>query len=191
MSDARECPFCRADLGPGGAPRAQHLDPEVLLLVLANNPWWRPEAGLCAPCADAFGAAFREAEAHHPGFARGAVPILPTPVRLGAAESRSGRGVTIAFLDSGFYAHPDLVRPRDRILRYVDVNDPARAQARPRAARRVELARDDDVGRGLRERLALAGPLPRPRLGGPPRARQGRHARGASSTTTSGGASSG
>ena len=127
MGDARECPFCRADLGPGGAPRAGHLDPEVLLLVLANNPWWRPEAGLCAQCAAGFATAFAEAQAHHPGFARGGVPILPTPVRLGAPEERTGRGVTMAFLDSGFYAHPDLVKPRDRNLRYVDVNDP-RAQ---------------------------------------------------------------
>jgi serine protease AprX len=132
----RECPFCRADLGPVSAPRADHLDPEVLLLVLANNPWWRPEAGLCAACADTFGAAFREAEAHHPGFARGGVPILPTSVRLGAPESRSGRGVTIAFLDSGFHAHPDLVKPHDRILRYVDANDPR--------ARRRDLERPDE-----------------------------------------------
>jgi serine protease AprX len=136
VSDGRECPFCGADLGPGGAPRAQHLDPEVLLLVLANNPWWRPEAGLCSGCADSFAAAFREAEAHHPGFARGGVPILPTPVRLGATESLCGRGVTIAFLDAGFHAHPDLVRPRDRILRYVDVNNPR--------ARRRDLERPDE-----------------------------------------------
>ncbi len=137
MSDAgRECPFCRADLGPGGVPRAEHLDPEVLLLVLANNPWWRPEAGLCAPCAVGFAAAFAEAQAHHPGFARGGVPILPTPVRLGAPEDRTGRGVTVAFLDSGFYAHPDLVRPRDRILRYVDVNSPR--------ARRADLEQPDE-----------------------------------------------
>jgi serine protease AprX len=131
MSDLRECPFCRR-----AAPRAEHLDPEVLLLVLANNPWWRPEAGLCAPCAGAFAEAFAEARAHHPGFARGGVPILPTPVRLFAAEERTGRGVTIAFLDSGFHAHPDLVRPRDRILRYVDVNDPG--------ARRSDLDRPDE-----------------------------------------------
>jgi serine protease AprX len=136
VSDGRECPFCGVDLGPGGSPRAHHLDPEVLLLVLANNPWWRPEAGLCSGCADSFAAAFREAEAHHPGFARGGVPILPTPVRLGATESLCGRGVTIAFLDSGFYAHPDLVRPRDRILRYVDVNGPR--------ARRRDLERPDE-----------------------------------------------
>ena len=136
MSDARECPFCRTDLGPGGVPRAQHLDPEVLLLVLANNPWWRPEAGLCAPCAAGFATAFAEAQAHHPGFARGGVPILPTPVRLGASESHAGRGVTIAFLDSGFYAHPDLVKPRDRILRYVDVN--------ATRARRADLEQPDE-----------------------------------------------
>jgi serine protease AprX len=51
-------------------------------------------------------------------------PILPTPDRLEAPPGRTGRGVTIAFLDSGFYAHPDLVTPRDRILAYVDVNNP-------------------------------------------------------------------
>jgi serine protease AprX len=51
-------------------------------------------------------------------------PILPTPVRLEAPAGCTGRGVTIAFLDSGFFAHPDLVTPGDRILAYVDVNDP-------------------------------------------------------------------
>jgi serine protease AprX len=147
VTDARECPFCRLPLldlaspragaeGTAGVPRAEHVDPEVLLLVLANNPWWRPEAGLCAPCAAGFATAFAEARAHHPGFARGGVPILPTPVRLFAPEGQTGRGVTIAFLDSGFHAHPDLVRPRDRILRYVDVTD--------LRARRRDLERPDE-----------------------------------------------
>jgi serine protease AprX len=31
----------------------------------------------------------------------------------------------MAFLDAGFYAHPDLTRPEDRILAYVDVTDPS------------------------------------------------------------------
>jgi len=57
-------------------------------------------------------------------------PILPTPLRLGADDRFRGRGVTIAFLDSGFYAHPDLVEPRNRILRYVDVTDPRAAYPR-------------------------------------------------------------
>ena len=43
---------------------------------------------------------------------------LPTAVRLDADERFSGRGITIAFLDSGFYAHPDLTDPVDRIVAY-------------------------------------------------------------------------
>ncbi len=57
-------------------------------------------------------------------------PILPTPLRLGADDRFRGQGVTIAFLDAGFYAHPDLVEPRNRVLRYVDVTDPRAAYPR-------------------------------------------------------------
>ena len=57
--------------------------------------------------------------------------ILPIHVRLDAPADLTGEGVTIAFLDAGFYAHPDLCAPRDRILHYVDVND--------RRARRLDL----------------------------------------------------
>ena len=132
----RECPFCQSDIAASGPHEAATLDPELLLLVLANNPWWRPSSGLCAQCAGEFATARDEAIAHHPGFARGGVPILPTPVRLGAPERYTGRGVTIAFLDSGFYAHPDLVGPPDRIRHYVDVTNPR--------ARRSRLERPDE-----------------------------------------------
>ena len=43
---------------------------------------------------------------------------LPTPKRLDADERFRGRGITIAFLDSGFYAHKDLTEPVDRIVAY-------------------------------------------------------------------------
>ena len=56
-------------------------------------------------------------------------PILPTPVRLGAPRDLTGRGVTIAFLDAGFYAHPDLTRPLDRIAHYVNVADAGASRA--------------------------------------------------------------
>jgi serine protease AprX len=46
---------------------------------------------------------------------------LPTALRLGIDSQRSGRGVTIAFLDSGFYPHPDLTQPVNRIIGYKDV----------------------------------------------------------------------
>jgi len=122
MSEPRECPFCAASLGH--TLHAEQLSPDALLLVAANNPWWRPESGLCDECARGFESALGYVHSHAAGFAHGGVPILPTPVRLSAPEELSGRGVTIAFLDSGFYAHPDLVRPRSRILAYVDVNNP-------------------------------------------------------------------
>jgi serine protease AprX len=60
----------------------------------------------------------------HAGFGNGGQRILPTPLRLGASSEYAGRGVTIAFLDAGFYAHPDLTQPEDRILRYVDITRP-------------------------------------------------------------------
>ncbi len=49
--------------------------------------------------------------------------VLPIADRLRADPSLAGRGVTMAFLDSGFYAHPDLVTPRDRISAYYDVHN--------------------------------------------------------------------
>jgi serine protease AprX len=52
--------------------------------------------------------------------------VVPTAVRLNADTNYTGRGVTIAFLDSGFYPHPDLVEPQSRILAYHDI-----AQERP------------------------------------------------------------
>ena len=47
--------------------------------------------------------------------------VIPTPVRLNANPEYTGKGVTMAFLDSGFYAHPDLVTPVDRVVAYEDL----------------------------------------------------------------------
>jgi serine protease AprX len=51
-------------------------------------------------------------------------PALPTPVRMDADERFTGRGVTIAFLDSGFYAHKDLTEPVNRIVAYHNIFSP-------------------------------------------------------------------
>jgi len=48
-------------------------------------------------------------------------PALPVPVRMDADERFTGRGVTIAFLDSGFYAHKDLTEPVNRIVGYHNI----------------------------------------------------------------------
>ena len=49
---------------------------------------------------------------------------LPVPVRMDADERYTGRGITIAFLDSGFYAHKDLIEPDNRILAYHNIFAP-------------------------------------------------------------------
>jgi serine protease AprX len=46
---------------------------------------------------------------------------LPVPVRMDADENYTGRGVTIAFLDSGFYSHKDLTEPVNRIVAYHNI----------------------------------------------------------------------
>lgn len=116
-SSPRICPLCRRDVAEADFASGRGLPPPVATLVAANTPGWTVDDGLCRECARRFAAALDEMRRH--GAPPGA--ILPTPLRLGARDDFRGRGVTIAFLDSGFYAHPDLVQPEDRILAYVDV----------------------------------------------------------------------
>ncbi|MBK8809481.1 MAG: S8 family serine peptidase [Acidobacteria bacterium] len=44
--------------------------------------------------------------------------VIPTEEKLGASPRFAGRGVTIAFLDSGFYPHPDFA---ERVIAFHDV----------------------------------------------------------------------
>lgn len=46
--------------------------------------------------------------------------VIPTSEKLKADPERSGRGVVIAFLDSGFYPHPDIA---DRVIAYHDIHN--------------------------------------------------------------------
>src|SRR5436309_749506 len=46
--------------------------------------------------------------------------VLAIPERLEADLGVTGRGVVIGFIDSGFFPHPDLMRPARRIVAYVD-----------------------------------------------------------------------
>jgi serine protease AprX len=94
--------------------------PELEALIRINLPWLEERTRCCSPCARRFRPAL--AQFRNREVTGGAMsPILPTPLRLGVSPRYRGRGVTIAFLDAGFYAHPDLVTPVDRIREYVDV----------------------------------------------------------------------
>ncbi len=54
-------------------------------------------------------------ETHDHPHSQNQYAVLPTAERLGAETNYAGRGVTIAFLDSGFYPHPDIA---DRVIAF-------------------------------------------------------------------------
>ncbi len=56
--------------------------------------------------------------AHQHTHAQNRFAVIPTAEKLNADPRFTGKGVTIAFLDSGFYPHPDIA---DRIFAFHDV----------------------------------------------------------------------
>jgi serine protease AprX len=56
---------------------------------------------------------------NHPFARHGANTLLPIIERTGALPAYTGKGVTMAFIDAGFYPHPDL---QDRILVHADAS---------------------------------------------------------------------
>jgi serine protease AprX len=111
------CPVCLRESGDGLAPLDQ-LPEELKRLIAANAPG---EVGaVCARCLELFERARAQSRKYAAVFEQGRY-VLPTWLRLGADERFTGRGVGIAFLDSGFYPHPDLTTPQSRILVYHNI----------------------------------------------------------------------
>jgi len=91
--------------------------PAELQAIIVPNAATANAAQVCGRCLELFERARRQIESQAAIFEQNDF-VLPTPLRMDADERFTGRGVTIAFLDSGFYAHPDLTRPYNRILGY-------------------------------------------------------------------------
>jgi serine protease AprX len=124
---------CIADIaaGDGACPVCSRAmrDDEVALdslpadlqkLINANSPGAHDIAEVCGRCARLFERAkdqiIKDAAVQKDGS-----HVLSTPLRLDADERFTGKGVTIAFLDSGFYPHVDLTTPGNRIVAYRDM----------------------------------------------------------------------
>src|SRR5256885_2124129 len=91
--------------------------PESLQSIITRNAATTKASEVCGRCIELFNRAQRQIESHSLVFEQNDF-VLPTPLRMDADERFTGRGVTVAFLDSGFYAHPDLTMPTNRILTY-------------------------------------------------------------------------
>jgi serine protease AprX len=77
-----------------------------------------------------------DADRHEHPHLQNRFAVLPTPLRVRSNTQRTGKGVTIAFIDSGFYPHPDMTQPRNRIRDFFDSTDadpPIRSLDDPRA----------------------------------------------------------
>ncbi|HEY0006881.1 MAG TPA: S8 family serine peptidase [Pyrinomonadaceae bacterium] len=111
---ADACPVCGRE-SLDAMVSFEALPDELKKIVAANGP---PGMKMvCTRCLQLFERARAQLEAHAVVFEQGGY-VLPTPLRMDADERFTGRAVTIAFLDSGFYSHDDLITPESRILAY-------------------------------------------------------------------------
>jgi serine protease AprX len=126
------CPFCD-QLTPSGALREiRWQTPETIARLASRRGDWRVVDGACPACvqdallhvllAQGDQALHRRIQQVWPLDARAAFGALPTPLRLHADPRVAGRGVTVALIDAGFYPHPDLVQPVNRIRAWVDAS---------------------------------------------------------------------
>jgi len=110
------CPVCSRE-STDGFLSAGALSEEVLRLITANAPGATELDAVCTRCIALFERAkdqiIKDAAVQKDGS-----HVLSTPLRLDADPRYTGKGVTIAFLDSGFYPHVDLTTPRNRIVAY-------------------------------------------------------------------------
>jgi serine protease AprX len=95
------------------------LSPELQEVVSANATA-ADLSVICPRCVELFSRAKAQLDSHAAIFAQ-TDHVLPTPLRLGVDERFTGKGITIAFLDSGFYSHPDLTKPVNRIVAYKNI----------------------------------------------------------------------
>ncbi len=111
------------------------LEPQVIERLASWSPEWRQPDGACPACVqhallevlqergeDALHAAIQRV---WPLNAEDAYGPLPTPLRMHADPHYTGRGITLAMVDSGFYPHPDLTRPSNRVRAWVDASMPS------------------------------------------------------------------
>src|SRR5687768_4903829 len=130
MDTSLLCPLCRRPLDPDLLAIQPKIEDHIARILCELHPEWNPEDGACPDCVhEAVEKAIEvrsvtslqaELLTPFPVYSRDEKELLTTPLRVHANPNFAGRGVTIAFLDSGFYPHPDLVKPKNRILCYVD-----------------------------------------------------------------------
>jgi len=110
------CPVCHRETPDEFVPMLVLAD-DLQKLILANAPDTSEFQAVCARCVRLFERA-KDNIIQEAAMQKDGSHVLSTPLRLDADDRFTGKGVTIAFLDSGFYPHQDLTTPSNRILAY-------------------------------------------------------------------------
>ncbi len=117
----KTCPVCSRETQDEYVPLIS-VDEDLAKLIRANAPNTAEFQAVCARCIRLFERA-KDHIVADAAMQKDGSHVLSTPLRLDADERFTGKGVTIAFLDSGFYPHVDLTTPRNRILAYRSLLD--------------------------------------------------------------------
>jgi serine protease AprX len=129
------CHVCGRRAHDGLVP-FHELHSNLKSIVEANAPAMERLGQVCPHCVELFTRARNQLDSHAAIFEQNSY-VLPTPLRMEADPQFTGQGVTMAFLDSGFYAHPDLTKPKNRIVGYHSIFDSTSEQT---ALETVEVA---------------------------------------------------
>lgn len=113
------CPVCSRETLDEFVPM-RVLEDDLQRLIAANAPDTAEFRAVCSRCLRLFEKA-KDQIIQDAAVQKDGSHVLSTPLRLDADERFTGRGITIAFLDSGFYPHVDLTTPRNRIIGYRDL----------------------------------------------------------------------
>ncbi len=116
------CPICSRLASDDLVPLASMPD-DLAGLIRANAPNSGDFSEVCGRCARLFESA-KDQIIQDAAVQKDGSHVLSTPLRLDADTRFTGKGVTIAFLDSGFYPHADLTTPHNRILAHRNLTDP-------------------------------------------------------------------
>jgi serine protease AprX len=110
------CPVCSRE-SQDDFVSLDSMPEDLRALVCANAPDTAQFEAVCPRCVLLFARA-KDHILQDAAMQKDGSSVLSTPLRLDADERFTGKGITIAFLDSGFYPHDDLTKPTNRIIGY-------------------------------------------------------------------------
>ncbi len=124
------CPVCEKKIAPELHLLHTSIAAPTVRILQSDHPEWEADLGACPECVYQAAQTAQQRRSQtsiqdeyllpYPIYAQDETHLIAVHHHVEASPQYTGKGVTLAFLDSGFYPHPDLTQPDNRILCYVD-----------------------------------------------------------------------